>query len=145
MSLNRIEKRKLAGKCSRCDEPPRVGRILCQKCADKDKERLKKRYDFLKINNLCVVCYNPCSSELIHCYKCSINVRVCRKSTLSKKEKDKAKEASRDFDGRCQCCGTIKPGGYGDFHIDHKDDKFRGIICSSCNTSLGLLNDSEQR
>lgn len=46
----------------------------------------------------------------------------------------------------CHLCGTKKPGGRGDFHIDHdhRTNKFRGFLCSDCNTGLGHFKDSKE-
>lgn len=44
---------------------------------------------------------------------------------------------------RCACCGSPDPRGKG-WHIDHdhKTGEFRGVLCSPCNTGIGLLGDS---
>jgi hypothetical protein len=44
----------------------------------------------------------------------------------------------------CAICGTDDPGGRGDgFVVDHCHDtgKIRGLLCTSCNTGLGLFKD----
>jgi len=45
---------------------------------------------------------------------------------------------------KCACCQRSKPGGHGIFHVDHchQTQKVRGLLCSSCNTGIGLLGDS---
>lgn len=51
--------------------------------------------------------------------------------------------------GRCAICGTTKPGGKGNWHLDH-DHAFdardtrghRGLLCHGCNTALGAFDDS---
>lgn len=42
-------------------------------------------------------------------------------------------------EGKCACCGSSKPGGRGDFHVDHCHDtgKIRGLLCHGCNVSIG--------
>ena len=44
--------------------------------------------------------------------------------------------------GRCAICRTDEPGGKG-WHVDHnhKTGAVRGILCSGCNTGIGLLRD----
>ena len=44
-------------------------------------------------------------------------------------------------DGRCAICG-VRPKRK--LHIDHchSTGRFRGLLCSSCNTGIGLLRDS---
>ncbi|VVB50904.1 Recombination endonuclease VII [uncultured archaeon] len=72
-----------------------------------------------------------------------INRRLWNKG-LSKTEKEKARKAWDQFDGRCQCCGRRRITKRG-WHLDHKGKKFRGILCHHCNIALGFLNDSVER
>jgi len=48
--------------------------------------------------------------------------------------------------GQCKICGTKKPGrkGVKRFSVDHchKTNKIRGLLCMSCNTAIGLLNEN---
>lgn len=46
-------------------------------------------------------------------------------------------------DGRCAICLTDKPGGRGDWHIDHNHDtgKTRSLLCCRCNLGLGFFKD----
>ena len=60
---------------------------------------------------------------------------------LSILEQQKVFEAFGKFNGKCQCCGTRKHGGKG-WHLDHKDGKFRGILCHHCNVAAAFLKDS---
>jgi Autographiviridae endonuclease VII len=53
--------------------------------------------------------------------------------------------------GGCAICGSSEPGGKGEFHVDHDHaccpgEKscgkcIRGLLCGSCNMSLGLFHD----
>ena len=44
---------------------------------------------------------------------------------------------------RCDICGVKKPGGRGEWHIDHDhvSKTFRGILCHKCNAGLGAFGD----
>jgi Recombination endonuclease VII len=52
----------------------------------------------------------------------------------------------------CALCGTSDPGGRGRFHIDHHrccgnksccEKCKRGILCSQCNTKLGVIENTD--
>tara|TARA_Y100000768_G_scaffold282083_1_gene216917 strand:+ start:219 stop:767 length:549 start_codon:yes stop_codon:yes gene_type:complete len=48
---------------------------------------------------------------------------------------------SQDY--ACAICGSKKPSGRGNFHVDHchKTGRVRGLLCHYCNTGLGSLRD----
>lgn len=48
--------------------------------------------------------------------------------------------------GRCAICSGTDPGGSGDWHVDHnhETDKVRGLLCSFCNTGIGMFRDNVQ-
>jgi hypothetical protein len=64
---------------------------------------------------------------------------------LSEAEALKAKQAFQNFDGRCYCCGSLDPGTKNGWHLDHKDNKFRGILCHGCNVAAAMLKDNPLR
>jgi len=54
-----------------------------------------------------------------------------------------AEAALSAHDGTCDLCGTAEPRGrYGVWHIDHEHGtgRVRGVLCSSCNHSLSLVD-----
>lgn len=63
---------------------------------------------------------------------------------LSEIEKKIAESAFKTFDGKCYCCGTTDPGVKG-WVLDHKEDKFRGILCVWCNCAAGFLRDNTEQ
>jgi hypothetical protein len=80
-------------------------------------------------------------------YNESFKGRMTRKfggKNLTKKEKIRAEEEFKKFDGKCQCCGSRKTSSKG-WVLDHKGRKFRGILCVWCNVAAGFLKDSVYR
>lgn len=50
--------------------------------------------------------------------------------------------------GRCAICRGTRPGGRGGVWAvdhDHATGVVRGLLCSLCNTGLGMFGDSTQR
>lgn len=60
---------------------------------------------------------------------------------LSEDEKERAKKAFTEFNGKCYCCEKQKPE-VKRWHLDHKGTKFRGILCHQCNCAAAFLRDS---
>jgi hypothetical protein len=46
--------------------------------------------------------------------------------------------------GTCAICGADAPGGRGGWHTDHchTTKKVRGILCTRCNTGIGMFKDN---
>jgi hypothetical protein len=59
-------------------------------------------------------------------------------------EINRAIEAWKIFDGVCQGCGTRCSTKFDTDH-DHITKKFRGILGSKCNKTLGLMKDDIER
>lgn len=47
--------------------------------------------------------------------------------------------------GKCAICGTLNPGGRGQFAVDHNHatGQIRGMLCQSCNTGLGMFKEDK--
>lgn len=47
-------------------------------------------------------------------------------------------------DGCCAICRADRPGGRGDWHVDHchATGTVRGILCARCNRVLGFMGDT---
>ena len=46
----------------------------------------------------------------------------------------------------CAICGVTKPGGRGNWHVDHchETGKIRALLCWACNVGLGCFKDNEK-
>lgn len=55
-----------------------------------------------------------------------------------------------EYGAECAICKSKNPGGTskesGQFHIDHNDETeiIRGLLCSTCNTGIGMLRHNPQ-
>lgn len=47
---------------------------------------------------------------------------------------------------KCAICNDDKPGGIGDWHVDHDHvtKKVRGLLCSACNLMIGKAKDNPE-
>ncbi len=75
---------------------------------------------------------------------CSVRYQNKRKRKITPNLYDKMLEAQG---GLCAICKTDKPGGKGDFHVDHNHvtGAIRGLLCHNCNTGIGSLGDDPMR
>ena len=87
----------------------------------REKKRLYRQNDRLN---------NPDKNRLLRLKEYAIRVNTTLEHVLS--ELDRLK-------GKCDCCGKMINGKFYLDH-DHKTNKFRGIVCCSCNIGLGHLD-----
>jgi len=137
VNQNWYQTRKREGKCPFCGGAPTKGKVRCEKCRDSRSNYRKQR----RLLGLCRDCSNPTPKGRARCLNC----RVLGSTHLRGEEQQKAVDALKFFNGACWCCSSRTAGGAGEFHVDHKDDRFRGILCHNCNVSLGMLGDDENR
>jgi hypothetical protein len=133
------------GLCMRCSNPRMENRNCCRECLRLQSKDKKIRSEF----GLCRGCSNAPLPNRTKCSECLTKARWKRfeKLGLPPEEIEKAKFALSTHDKRCECCGTDKPGGRGEWSLDHdeKNKIFRGILCCGCNTSLGFVNEDIER
>lgn len=76
---------------------------------------------------------------------CPRHRRQARRRTWTTQgiDPDAAEEVLENHDGTCDCCGADHPGGRGGWHVDHDHEtgEIRGVLCTACNTGIGLLGD----
>jgi recombination endonuclease VII len=138
--------RRLSGFCVQC------GRLAdhsyrCEECFQAHRDNRIRRETARKLAGQCLCCALP-AVDRQYCAEHGQRKRLWeRLYDLPIAEREKAKTALALFDGHCQCCGADSPGSRQGWHIDHDHvtGKFRGIICSRCNTMLGMAKDDIQR
>jgi hypothetical protein len=67
--------------------------------------------------------------------------KISRFPNLTLEEYLKKKE---ETNGNCEICGVHKPDKKLCLDHNHKNGHFRGLLCNSCNSGLGLFKDSTQ-
>lgn len=134
---------KLAGLCIRCNKPNFNKSLCCKKCCSLMTKIAMVKYNFRKTHSLCVSCGKTVRLK-IRCRRCYLIYRV---RLLPESERKNALKALKNFQNKCPICKTRKPGGRGEWHLDHnhKTKKFRGILCSKCNIALGCVQDDPNR
>jgi len=134
---------KASGMCRAHVCRPVVSATKCQECLDRESHRVQKRRTEAKRLGVCCAHFDrPVETGKTRCWECGIFDRM-KDSHLREADRAKVLEAFRIFDGYCQCCGGTKPGPKGwCLDHDHVLHKFRGIICGSCNTMLGMARES---
>lgn len=103
------------------------GTKLCTKC---NLAKPKDDFYFVTHKN----CYKS------YCKICENNVRFKRIYNLSDKEFDDV--MLRKENNKCEICGNENANGK-QLHLDHNHDtgKVRGVLCTNCNLSIGLLKE----
>lgn len=101
----------------------------------------KEFYDQRKSLGLCPRCGNAVIGRVI-CLPCLAKQKL-DKLGLPPQEIEKARIAFVNFNGLCQCCGSLDPGGTKGWCIDHDHIRkiFRGIICQLCNLMLSRAHN----
>jgi|SRR6266404_8066433 len=155
---SRYEHLKSIGRC--CNHPDRPVAVersecACEECLDKHKKRMKKAVDSGRCRNHPD---RPVSGST-WCVECAQNRswnNIKRNHGVGKAEYMTMYNAQ---DGRCPICDRQKKpvssmAGYGRVSsnannkellvIDHchASGKIRGLLCSKCNFSLGLMEDN---
>lgn len=173
-SAARIERRRTENRvCAWCREPlaaerPSSTRFCTNKCSDdwnNDQRRLASLRARKASRLPCEVCGKPVAAErrgnAIYCsYECK---KVGNRSNSLKAKRDQ-QDTNRlwnygvtreQFDaklaeqgGSCAICGTTEWGGKDNRpHTDHDHvtNRFRGVLCGSCNYGLGCFKDNSER
>lgn len=146
--------------CSECASAMKGKEVdYCAKCrAEKRKAAFDAKHE-ARINQArtCVGCFQrlPADAFLLQkpkngrrsyraskCHECRSEYARFKNYGITKAE---FTELLTMQDGKCAICGTANGGGKGDgWHVDHAHGtgKVRGILCSACNTGIGMLGDS---
>lgn len=103
----------------------KTGSIICTKC-----KKIKSEEEFPKKHQGKYWC-KDCISEYNHKYQIG-KLGITRKQY---------KELFDNQNGRCSVCRKTSKRRLVVDH-DHKTGKIRGLLCTKCNMSLGLLDDS---
>lgn len=104
---------------------------ICQAEKPETRDNFYWRSDSNSFRSECKSCVQE--SRLISKYQLDFN----KYRTMLKAQKHRC--------GICQC--TLESSRYNKFAVDHchKTGTIRGLLCTNCNTALGLLKDSPKR
>lgn len=124
--------------------PRNIGKCMAGRSTS---EYLKTRYRNRQERSICQRCSRAVERSNFCEYHALIHsTDKLRGKGVSIVEVKKARQAAKNFNGQCACCNSKNPGHVGwCFDHDHETLKFRGIICWSCNATLGHAKDSVRR
>ncbi len=117
--------------CTKCGETKSVTEFYTRKSG-------RRNFKLISTSH-CKLCFGI--------YSKSRTPEVYRKSNLKKNYGISLEDFDRMFmeqEGKCAICGTDSPGrGHPYFNVDHSHStgEVRGLLCSNCNTGIGLLKD----
>lgn len=121
-------------KCLECEAPP-IARQLCgkhyQQAMASGNPPPKVR---IKLGGIpCEVSW--CDGKAVSRKRCQRHASFARRYNLTTEQMETLPEA-------CEACGSTHR-----LHVDHCHERevYRGVLCSDCNTALGLVGDSADR
>jgi len=159
---SKTRRKKIAndlGLCSTCLTYPRWGgRKSCKKCYERTRPReyvlrqneaTRKRRIRLAASGLCTRCGTPLSMEgATRCSKCKDIANSKRMKNDFGITLDEYRVLLARQGGVCAICqkeekATTRHGGPKNLAIDHDHNSgtIRGLLCMTCNLSIGLLRD----
>jgi len=128
----RREKAAIGGKCGlHCYE-----KLPCVRCRKRRKNRISL--------GICAQCSRKAVQGKTRCQSCLLTLRLF---SIPKEAREEAKTAANNFKGSCDACGdsTNKRTKSWCLDHDHFTNKFRGILCFSCNIILGHVEDNMKK
>lgn len=105
---------------------------------NKDRIDAYRKANKDKHNARCKIWRDKNKEKMKNVYKKS---NLLRKNGLTVEQYNNLKILQNNL---CAICGINEPGGMGRWHVDHchVKNKIRGLLCSRCNTMLGLSRES---
>lgn len=141
-------------KCEKCGkvmtEKYASGRFCCKECARGFSNYKPKDLSSLKYKcELCNKCYETESGLNMHIslkHKPHIDDRLFILKNVTLDVTNKYLNEYRQTHTTCEICGKSVEDMHSNLCIDHNHttNKFRGLLCNSCNRSLGWFENNEQ-
>jgi hypothetical protein len=147
------EKLKKAGLCIMCGKnKPKETSSQCEQCTKRSIDNRKKLKEKRVLEGFCSNCLKrkPIKNKKM-CKKCTDMRKLSDKQKLRKRclsygiTEDDYKEIFDRQNGLCFICERPPNGRWDNLVIDHchKTEKVRGLLCGSCNKSLGCFLDNK--
>lgn len=108
----------------------------------RDKHGEKKR----RCSGMCKGCNRTRSAERMSRPHNALRAATARKARIGKEmglTEEQVTALLTEGDGTCEVCSrVVEPRTALNFDHDHETGKFRGLLCSPCNTALGMCRDN---
>lgn len=112
-----------------------------QQCLECKKYRIEQEFGNNKLTTVCKSCSKPIKEVFKKAIKKYRKYALKRFYGMTLEDYDTLLLSQ---DGKCVGCKDTNPHSKsGNFHIDHSHltGRVRGLMCSRCNTALGLMNE----
>lgn len=116
----------------------------CPDCGESDVGKFYQDLKGRRTNARCKECHKVKCSERWHS-KTPIEKQASRVNAMYGLTPDAYREMHEKQDGKCAICNEV-PNTKRLLHVDHchKTNVVRGLLCSGCNTAIGLMKENIQ-
>lgn len=123
----------------------------CYECRREVERRRYAQKEAANLRRVCPTCGGRNKTKLEHCPACYADARERLSAARRKKLKSKYNLSgpwylwwSDLLEGKCRICNAVPYNDILCVDHDHETGEVRGLLCSQCNTGLGMFRDNPE-